>query len=450
MTSSRSLDAASLPWHERLLARFVVTRPGEVRALLLSFAFFFCVLCAYYIVRPLRDSMGVRMGKDSLPLLFTLVFLLMLAAVPVFGWVVSTFRRERIVPVVYGFIIGNLVLFWLLFTSGIKSPFLAGAFYIWVNVSNLFLVSLFWSTMADLWSSDQAKRLYGFIAAGGTAGAVCGPLLTLTFSGLLGVTTLFLLSGIIFTLAVLVSLALRRTMVAMGSTAAAAQKPAETATLADLVAGAVNVWRSPYLFRIALMVMLATIAPTFLYLELNRIVGETIPNEVDRVRLFTSMDLAVNILTIVSQIFVTGRVMEKLGLGLTASMMPAAAIAFMLALAIAPALAVIVTASVTLRALSYAFANPAMRVFYTVVTPEDKFKAQNFNDTVVYRGGDTSSAWLLDITTRTFGLTASALALLSVPLIAAWLWIAWRLGADQARLAERQAATKERTPSTVA
>ncbi len=165
--------------------------------MLWSFAYFFSVLCAYYILRPLRDEMGVTVGQDGLKWLFVIVFLVMLAAVPVFGWVVSRFPRRRIVPVIYGFFIANLAMFWVAFQAGMHGAVVAGTFFVWVSVFNLFVVSLFWSLMSDLWRNDQAKRLYGFIAAGGSAGAFAGPLITQGLVRLVGPNNLLIVSGLL-------------------------------------------------------------------------------------------------------------------------------------------------------------------------------------------------------------------------------------------------------------
>lgn len=411
--------------------------PRERAALLWSAAYFFCVLSAYYIVRPIREEMGVRLGRDHLSMLFTVVFIVMLAAVPLFGWVATRFERRRIVPVVYIFFILNLVLFWALFSSGASGVLVAGAFFIWVSVFNLFVVSLFWSLMSDLWSSGQAKRLYGVIAAGGSAGAICGPLITQTLVKPLGATNLLLVSCALLAGALGCVVGLRRAE----RHTEAKEEAHVTGGITDWIGGAVNVWRQPYLFRIALVVLLANLISTYFYFEQSRIVGATISEPAVRVQLFARMDLAVNILTVLSQILLTGTLMQRLGVGFAAGALPLTVVAGLIAIALSPTLPVIVVVVVIERVVAFAITNPAFRVLWTVVEPDDKYKAQNFVDTVVYRGGDAASGWLFNEVAKGLGLSMTAVALLTLPLAAVWLWLAALLGRDQAERARAQSVT---------
>src|SRR5262245_9098962 len=171
---------------QRWLARVVVVRPGEVRALCWSFAYFFCLLAGYYVLRPLRDEMGIAGGVRNLPWLFTATFLVMLAAVPAFGAVVARLPRRRLIPLVYHFFVFNIAIFWLLLTLDVGTVHFARTYFVWISVFNLFAVSVFWSFMADLYASGQGKRLFGFIAAGGSMGALLGPALTIGLAGPLG------------------------------------------------------------------------------------------------------------------------------------------------------------------------------------------------------------------------------------------------------------------------
>ena len=413
----------------------VLFEPGELRPLLISSVYFFCVLAAYYIVRPIREEMGIKVGRDGLQTLFTVVFFVMVAAVPVFGWVATRFRRGAVVPVVYGFFIVNLIAFWGAFSVGIGSTWLAGAFFVWVSVFNLFVISLFWSLMSDLWSSGQAKRLYGAIAAGGTAGAFCGPLLTRLLVKPLGATNLLLVC-VALLIGALACVASLRRMEQQGDKIGAAGPP----KWSDIVAGATNVWQSPYLFQIALVILLANLISTYFYFEQNRIVGVTIADQDARVELFASIDLSVSVMTIFAQIFLTGSLMNRLGLGMTAAALPLTVIIGLVAIAISPTLWVIVAVVVIERAVAFAFANPAFKVLYTVVDPDDKYKAQNFIDTVVYRGGDAASGWLFNDFAKKAALSMPVVALMTLPLAVWWLWLALKLGREQTELAKSQAA----------
>jgi AAA family ATP:ADP antiporter len=309
----------------------------------------------------------------------------------------------------------------------------AGAFFVWVSVFNLFAVSLFWSVMADAYASDQAKRLYGLIAAGGSAGAISGPLITQSLVHALGSANLMLVSAAFLGAALLAVRAMRDAIGSSGGSDGERQE--ERLAQGGMLAGARHVWRSPYLFRIALWVLIANLIGTYFYFEQTRIVGEAYSNPADRVQLFARMDLAVNTLTVLGQLLVTGALLSRLGIGMTAAVLPATAIAGLVALAVAPSVAVIAAVMIVERAVGFAFANPALRTLYTVVPPEDKYKAQNFIDTVVFRGGDAASGWLFGPVARSLGVGLSAMAALTLPIAAAWLALSIALGRRQARLA---------------
>lgn len=428
-------DTQRLAGLERALLRVVAIERDEIAGVLWSFAYFFSVLCAYYIIRPVRDEMGVTVGPKGLETLFIIVFFVMVAAVPLFGWVVSHFPRRQIVPVVYGFFIANLILFWALFSGGAHGIMVAGAFFVWVSVFNLFVVSLFWILMSDLYRTDQAKRLYGFIAAGGSVGALAGPLLTQSLVGALGTANLLLVSALFLAVAAFAALALRRLFAGVG-----AQQGEEQPIGKGLLTGAVAVWQSPYLFRIALWILLANIVGTLFYLEQSRIVGEAGMDRTQRVQLFARIDLTVSILTILAQVFLTGRVLQRFGVGAAIAILPASAAVALVALAASPTLAVIVTIIAVERALAFALANPALKVLYTAVGQEDKYKAQNFNDTVVFRGGDALAGWLFNTASKSLGLGLGATAAVTLPLALGWFGLSLALGRKQAAQPARPAA----------
>lgn len=429
MTRNASPRLRPAAWLHELLARMVRVEKAEMAALLLSFAYFCAILTAYYIIRPLRDEMGVALGPDGLKRTFTIVFVVMVAAVPVFGWIVSNVPRRLIIAVVYAVFALNLVAFWLAFKAWGTAGAQAATFFVWASVFNLFMVSLFWSLMSELWSSEQAKRLYGFIAAGGSVGALLGPVVTQALAPVVGTDNLLLVATAFLVAAIVVAGRLRR-LLAAGETSSAEQP-----TGRDLLAGAVSVWRSPYLFRIALWVLLANLVSTYFYLEQSRIVGEVLADRADRVRLFSRLDLTVNVLTIALQVLVTGRVMQRYGVAVAAAALPAVACAGLVALSIAPGLAVVAGVMVLERATAFALASPAVRVLWTVVDAEAKYKAQSFVDTVVYRGGDAASGWMLShLGSAGLGMAPGAIALVTLPLGLAWLALTFVLGRQ---LAER-------------
>jgi ATP:ADP antiporter, AAA family len=413
-----------------LLAPFVRVERHEITGLVWSFAFFFFVLCAYYIIRPLRDEMGVSLGPQRLQWLFSAVLMVMLAAVPLFGWVVSSFPRRRIVPIVYGFLIANLLGFWGWFGVNPHGAVVAGTFFVWVSVFNLFVVSLFWSLMSDLYRSEQATRLYGFIAAGGSAGALAGPLITQSLVGLVGPTNLLLVSALLLLAAAQAALVLRGLIAGHGP-----RQDQDRPLGKGLLAGASAVWRSPYLFRIALWILIANLVSTLFYLEQARIIGETLADRTQRVQLFARLDLAVSIATILAQVFLTSRVLFRFGVGRAIAVLPTFAALGLVGLALSPTLAVIVSILAIERALAFAIANPAVKVLYTVLEPEQKYKAQNFNDTVVFRAGDAASGWIFNSLAKGLGLSLGAVTALSLPLALLWVALSLRLGRQHAERA---------------
>jgi ATP:ADP antiporter, AAA family len=401
--------------------------PDEMRPLVLSFIYSFAVLAAYYVLRSVRDEIGVQLGKDAQAKLYSVVFVVMLVAVPLFGWIVSRFPRNQLVTLLHGFFILNLLAFWALFHAGAPKPLLLATFYVWVSSFNVFIVSLFWSTMSSMWTSDQAKRLYGVIAAGSTAGVFCGPVLTSLLVGRIGQTNLMLVSAAFLGLGVVMA----RLLSAIPVTTPQMSK-SEAPTLSTILSGAVNVFRTPYLLHIAIVMFIINLVGTFFYLEQSRIVGAAGMTGVERTQFFAKMDIITATLQVFAQVFLTGRVIEKLGLGLAACALPVVAAVGLLLLSQYDSLAMVAGLVVVQRAIGYGISTPAMRVFYTVVPPEDKYKAQNFIDTVVFRGGDASGGWLFGPVAKHFAVSLSSLALLSLPLVGIWAWMVLRLGHEHA------------------
>jgi AAA family ATP:ADP antiporter len=401
-------------------------RPGEGRALVWSFAYFFCLLAGYYVLRPLRDEMGIAGGVRNLQWLFTATFLVMLAAVPVYGAVVARWPRRRFIPAVYHFFVANLGIFWLLLAFDVERVLVARVFFVWISVFNLFAVSVFWSFMADLFTSEQGKRLFPYIAAGGTAGALAGPSLTIALAGPLGPVNLLLVAALFLEIAVL---CVRRLELAAVAPAAEAPTPAPAAP--EIGGGWLDglrlLARSPYLAGIALWVTLLSVAGTFLYFQQANIVAAASDDPAVRTRLFAAIDLAVGLLTVLVQFFATGRLIERFGLGAAVAFLPLVFAAGFAALAAAPMLAVVVAFQAAQRTANFAVSNPAREVLFTVVTREEKYKAKNVIDIVVFRGADAASGWLFEAL-RALGLELRALAAVTVPLAVAWLLLALALG----------------------
>jgi AAA family ATP:ADP antiporter len=397
-----------------LLARLTMARPEERGAVLWSFAYFFTLLCGYYLVRPVREEMGIRGGVENLPWAFTGTFLAMLLAVPLFSWLVARVPRARAIPVVYRFFLLNLVAFWLLLRAGVAREQVARAFFVWVSVYNLFVVSVFWSYMADLWTSEQGKRLFGFIAGGGSLGALCGPVLAAGLVGVVGVANLLLVSALFLEAAA-------RCAGRLSGWATRGRAAAE-AVGGSALAGFAAVARSPYLLALAAQTLCVTASATIIYFQQARLVADLVRDPAARTRLFAAVDLAVNLGALALQSLATGRILALLGLGFALAVHPVIAAGGLVATAAWPGLLVVTGVQALRRAVHFAVERPAREVLFTVVAREEKYKAKSFIDTLVYRGGDVLSAWgWRALSGLGLGLTGAALA--ATPLAVAWLLV---------------------------
>jgi ATP:ADP antiporter, AAA family len=413
----------------RALAWAVPATPQERAAALWSFAYFFTLLAGYYVLRPLRDQMGIAGGVKNLPWLFTATFLTLVAAQPLYGELVAKLPRSRFIPIVYHFFAVNVLLFWLLFTLDVAPVVLARVFFVWVSVFNLFAVAVFWSFMADLFSAEQGKRLFGFIGAGGTAGALLGPTMTIALAAPLGRINLLIAAAALLELAVLCAHRLERAASTQAGGRAEPQRVGGNAfaALPELI-------RSPYLAGVALWVSLVSFGATVVYLEQANIVSAAVHDRDTQTRIFAGIDLAVNLLTLATQIFATGQVLRRLGTGIAAGALPAVYLVGFAALAAAPTLAVVLAVQVAQRWMNFAVANPARQVFFTVVGREEKYKAKNLIDVVLYRGSDALYGWVFD-SLQALGLKLGAIALAALPVAAAWLVLSAVLGRAQERRA---------------
>ncbi|MDP2169398.1 MAG: MFS transporter [Rhodocyclaceae bacterium] len=422
------------------LTKWLKLEPGEGVAVAWAFAYFFLLLASYYILRPLRDEMGIAGGIAKLPWLFTGTFIAMLAAVPLFGFITTRLPRQRFLPLVYGFFIFNLLLFHAAFQVDGWREVMARTFFIWASVFNLFVVSVFWSFMVDLFSSAQGKRLFGLIAAGGTAGAITGPALTALLVVPVGPVNLLLLSALLLAGAVLCIRQLGRWSERKAPAPAhELQKPEEQkAPLGgSIFAGLTLIVRSPYLLGIALFMLLFTTLATFLYFEQAHIVARSFDNSAERTRFFALLDLGVNVLTVLTQVLITSRLLTRVGVAGTLALVPLLSAFGFALLALTPVLAALAGFQVLRRAGEYAITRPAREMLYTVVDRETKYKAKNALDTVVYRGGDALAGWLF-AGLKSLGLGFAAIAWLAVPLALAWAAVALWLGRRQAKLSRNK------------
>jgi AAA family ATP:ADP antiporter len=444
--------AAPLPY--RLLRRILDVRPAEATALLWSWLYIFAILCSYYVMRPIRDQAGIAGGVNNLQWLFTGTLAGMLVLNIPYGFLVRTLPRVRFIPITYRFFAVNILLFAVAMhvASPAQEVWVGRVFFIWTSIFNLFVVSVFWAMIVDLFSNEQGRRLFGFVAAGATLGATFGSALTASLSGLLSPSLLLVAAAVLLELAVFCVYRLARLSSALHRPAKQTPDPAaerrgeqqsvERPVGGGTLAGIVHALRSPYLLNISLFLLLYAITSTFLYFQQAAIVSAAFTTRAAQTEFFATVDLAVNLLTLAVQILLTGRIVRALGVAATLALLPGFSMLGFGALWLAPVVATVIPFQVLRRAGNFALARPAREILFTVLRREDRYKAKSFIDTVVYRLGDQVGAWSF-AGLAALGYGTRQLALAAIPLSALWLVNGVWLGRRQERLLARGEAAKE-------
>ena len=411
-------------------SKWVKVEPAEKAALLLGFAFHFCVLASYYLVRPLRDALGLEGGADKLQWLFTATFVAMLVMVPLFGALVSRLPPRRFVPLVYRLIALSMLVFGVLIANHAAPVAVGRVFFVWISIYNLFIVSIFWSVLVDRFSSEQGRRLFGFIAAGGTLGTFIGPLLAATMATRLGPIALT------FAAAVLLEAAVQcyRALLSRTQSQDRAVSRDEQRMGGGMLAGVTLITRSPYLFGLVVFMLLHTSAATLLYFEQGRIVAGSYADVGSRTQFFATVDLIVSALTLIFQLALTAPLIRLVGIGGALVALPLATVAAFMAMALAPVPTTVALAQGLRRAVEFAIVRPGREVLWTVVSREEKYKAKNVIETVVYRGGDAASGWL-SVGLTALGTGFGLLAMVIVPFAGLWAWLCFWLAKRQAQRA---------------
>lgn len=413
MTTSSTTPAAS-----RLALLTGVTR-DERSALAWSFFYFFSLLCAYGLLRPLREEMGVRHGVNKLQWLFSGTFLCMLLAQPLYGALVSRFERRIFMPVVYGFFITCLLVFYVVFRVDRGMAVAVPAFFIWVSVFNLFVVSVFWSFMSDIFTTEQAKRLYGIIAAGGTCGALAGPALTALLVQRIGVPQLMLISALLLGGALVAIVRLLPW--------ATEHRGADRAIGGTVMAGARLVVGSPFLRSIAGLLLLYVTVNTILYYQQAAVVAAAFTDSASRAAYFARIDLAVNALTVVAQVIVTRVLLTRFGVTPLLMLSPMIVAAGFAWLAAAPGPLLLAGIQIVHRAGNFSLIAPARESLFTRVDRESRYKAKAFIDTAIYRGGDLVVGWSM-AAVAAWKLPLGEVALIGLAVATIWALLGWRVG----------------------
>jgi len=419
-----------------LLQKVVDLRPHELVVLGWAWLYVLALMAAYYVIRPIRDTMGVEGGVENLQWLFTGTLLVMLAINPPYAALVRKLPRVRFITLTYFFFIANLLLFIFLLQASTEAQrvWIGRAFFIWVSVFNLFVVSVFWALMVDVFNPEQAKRLFGLISAGATVGAIGGSALA---SGLArNVEAHWLLSWSALLLLVAVYSVRRLSHLAPQLHRASAVDDREQAEHearapigGSIITGLTHTLRSPYLLGISLYILLYSITSTFLYFQQAAIVRDYFPDRGTRTVFFANVDLAVNLLALFMQLFLTGRFLRRFGVAIAAALLPALSVIGFGVLAVAPTVTILVAVQVLRRVANFALAKPTREVLFTVVSREDKYKAKSVIDTIVYRAGDQAGSWSYALL-GALGAGPAGVALAAIPLSLLWvanaLWLGWR------------------------
>lgn len=390
-------------------------RPGEAPLLALSFTYFLLLLASYYILRPVRDSLIAGLGTDEVKVLSIAILIVMAAIAPVFGYLMSRFARRALLPIVYGFFAINLVAFAAVFASPELTAWATRIFYVWIMVFSLFVVSVFWSFMADIWREEQGRRLFGFIAAGGSVGGLLGPSLAQTLAQHIGHSGLALIAAAMLSGAIVCLVALGRRV---HNDTQASRQPSQ-AFGGSSWQGILLVLRSPFLLGIAGLVVIGSVVAMFAYIETGKLAKELIDTPEARTTFFARVDLWTNISALVLQAIVTGLLTSRFGIAAPLLGLVLVVLISFVMLALSPLLGMLAITNVMRRACEYGMGKPGRDMLYTVATPQEKYLAKNVIDTVIYRGGDVLGSWLHA------GLIAVGLTLVGV----SWVAVVFMMGA---------------------
>jgi AAA family ATP:ADP antiporter len=423
----------------RLLARLAPVEPRESSAVIAAFFLFFFMWAGYFMVRPLRETIGTIIGRAQLADIWIVTWIASLLIIPLYGAIVAHVRRSVFLPVTYGLVALVLALVGVALQGGQINLVAGKFFYVFISVVNLFLLSIFWSFLLELFDGEQSKRLFGVIAAGGSAGALLGPFLSDLLVGVIGNNGLLFLGSVMFVAAIFC----QRLLLSIWHERAAAGDVADRALGGNMFAGVTLIFRSPYIVGIALFVVMISAVNTLLYFEQLRLVEVNYPGITDRTRVFARFDWIVQLLTVLSQIFLTGRIAQRWGVIALVMFVPLIMVGGFLALAASGTLAVLAVVFILRRAMEYAFVRPGREMLWSPLDKETKYKAKSTVDVPIYRGADALSAQINKLL-EGLGFGPAALAMLGAAVAAVWAMIGWWLG----RRYEAGAAAKQQSAAT--
>jgi|CZKO01.1.fsa_nt_gi AAA family ATP:ADP antiporter len=428
----------------RLLRAVAAIEPYELKAVILSMLYFFFLFGSYSVVKPVRDAMGTVYGMDRIQELFTATFVASFLFAPLYAGLAARIKLSMFLPWVYGFVALTILVFYALFTGArYQERWIAAAFYVWVSTFNMLIISVFWTFMADIFSRSQAKRLFGFIAAGGTVGGIVGPALATFLAKRIGNNDLMLISaaGFIAT-AVLVRLLAQEKQKLLAAGGEGQRTSLDHRLGGNPLDGFRLLLRSRYLLLLALFLLLMTWISTIVYFQLGELITKAFSSREARTQAYAMIDLSVNSIAVLIQLFGTGRIIARFGVKFGLLLNPFIMVFAFLAIAFSPALLILGGLQIVRRVAEYAVAKPTREMLFTVVDQQSRYKAKNVIDTVIYRFGDVSSAWLSSLILP-FGVTG--LAIFGVLVSVIWFPVGYLLG----KRYETQRNAEQRRPATV-
>ena len=410
----------------QIISKSTKIKPDEFRAVILSFAFIFSILAAYYIIRAVRDGLSSNWSDAELSTVWTMTFFISFLVVSFYSYICSKVNFKYLVPGIYGFFSLTFFCAYALLNINPETELVRKAFYIWVSVFSLLNISVFWSFMADIFNKEQAKRLFGFIAAGSSLGAIIGPTITLIFAERLGSETLILVSSTMLFIPLTIAVLLGKATDSDGHN----QQNNENAMGGNFWDGFLEFLKPPImknlLFGIGMFIVIYTGMSTFVYFAIKNILTDI--DQDTRTQIWAGIDLAVNILAVFTAMFGTARLTNKFGLKVTLPLVPMIIVFGMLILAISPILWVVVGLQVVRRAGEYAITKPAREMLFTTLDRDVRFKGKSVIDVVVYRAGDIMWAWLFTGLTQVLGLTLAGVAAVGSAVAVIWSYLGFRLG----------------------
>jgi len=411
----------------RLIKAAAKVEANELKATLLSFSFVFVIMTAYFILRPVRDALSSDWSDEQLTWLWTSTFVFSALAVSVYGAVISRVRFKVIVPSVYVFFAVSFVGFYVAGSTFGDNDLVNRIYYVWTSVFSLFHLSVFWTFMSGLYNKEQAKRLFSVIGVGAMAGAVAGPMFVTLFAEAIGSLNMLLVSATLLLVPIPIIAKLDRLRISeLGNADAQADLLRSNHLGANPFAGFTRFVSNPYLLWIGLFILLYVVMNTFIYYEFRKAVGDF--DRLQRAQIWAQIDLAVNLLAVVTALFATGRLTTRFGMSKTLALIPFLMVGGWLVVAASPALATLVGVQIIRRAGNYAITRPGREMLFTLVDSETRFKSKPVIDTVVYRGGDVASAWFYTKLVSVYGLGLAGVAVVGAVIAAAWVATGWRLG----------------------